>query len=101
MLHVMHDQIDADGLLLRIAKGERAALSALFESEAGRLVAIAQRILRRRDLAEEVVQDTFVAAWRRALAERPSVKTAVGVDYPELLRDFLRRRPSHLGQLAA
>lgn len=42
-----------------------------------------------------------VAAWRRALAERPSVKMAVGDDYPDLLRDFLRRRPSHLGKLAA
>lgn len=78
MLHVMHDQIDADGLLLRIAKGERAALSALFESEAGRLVAIAQRILRRRDLAEEVVQDTFVAAWRRAAQFDPSRGNARG-----------------------
>ncbi|MBA5778407.1 glutathione S-transferase family protein [Stappia sp. F7233] len=42
-----------------------------------------------------------VAAWRKALAERDSVKNAVGEDYPDLLRDFLRRRPSYLGRLAA
>jgi RNA polymerase sigma-70 factor (ECF subfamily) len=31
-----------------------------------RLVAIAQRIVRRRDLAEEVVQEVFIAVWQRA-----------------------------------
>jgi len=56
----------ADALMLRIAKGDRAALGELFALEGGRLVAIALRIVRRRDLAEEVVQDGFVAAWQRA-----------------------------------
>jgi RNA polymerase sigma-70 factor (ECF subfamily) len=56
----------ADTLMLRIARGDRAALGELFALEGGRLVAIALRIVRRRDLAEEVVQDGFVAAWQRA-----------------------------------
>ncbi len=42
-----------------------------------------------------------VANWRKALAERPSVKEAVGEDYPALLHDFLKRRKSHMGKLAA
>ena len=66
MLRFMSDPHDADLLLTRIAKGERAALAGLFQSESGRLVAIAQRILRRRDLAEEAVQEVFVAVWQRA-----------------------------------
>jgi glutathione S-transferase len=35
-------------------------------------------------------------AWRKALAERPSVKTAVGPDYPALLRAFLERHNAYL-----
>ncbi len=33
-----------------------------------------------------------VGAWRRALAQRESVRQAVGSDYPELLQAFLQRR---------
>jgi glutathione S-transferase len=42
-----------------------------------------------------------LARWRRALAERPSVRSAVSADYPALLRDFIDRRRSHLSQLQA
>jgi glutathione S-transferase len=39
--------------------------------------------------------------WRSALATRPSVRIAVGADYPALLRDFLGRRNSWLSDLQA
>ena len=39
-------------------------------------------------------------AWRMALAERPSVRQAVGPDYPELLRAFLVRHDAYLLKLA-
>ncbi|MBR0715455.1 glutathione S-transferase family protein [Bradyrhizobium liaoningense] len=42
-----------------------------------------------------------VRAWRAELAKRPSVKTAVGADYPQLLRAFLVRHDAHLLKLAA
>ena len=42
-----------------------------------------------------------VRAWRDALAQRPSVRSAVGADYPELLRAFLKRYDAHLLKLAA
>ncbi|MGY8678695.1 glutathione S-transferase family protein [Bradyrhizobium sp. UFLA05-153] len=42
-----------------------------------------------------------VGAWRAQLAKRPSVRTAVGADYPELLRAFLARHDAHLLKLAA
>jgi glutathione S-transferase len=41
------------------------------------------------------------AAWRVALAQRPSVAEAVGADYPERLRAFLAARGSHLSRLVA
>jgi len=39
--------------------------------------------------------------WRKALAARPSVRTAVSTDYPALLRGFLDRRNSWLSGLQA
>ena len=42
-----------------------------------------------------------VRAWRAALAQRGSVRTAVGADYPQLLRAFLARHDAHLLKLAA
>lgn len=59
-------QPDADQLMAAVAAGDKTALGALFAREGGRMQAIALRIVRRKDLAEEVVQDAFVAAWQRA-----------------------------------
>ena len=42
-----------------------------------------------------------IAAWRRNLAVRPSIRGAVGEDYPRLLREFLIARKSHLSGLIA
>lgn len=70
--------LSPETLLARIARAERAALAALFESEAGRLLAIARRIVRRSDLAEEVVQETFVAIWQRAGQFDPARGSARG-----------------------
>ena len=42
-----------------------------------------------------------LARWRKALAERPSVRSAVRPDYPALLRDFIERRQSWLSKLQA
>ncbi len=64
MLQAVED--DANALMVRVARGDRSALSRLFTEEGGRLIAVARRIVRRPDLAEEVVQDAFVAAWQRA-----------------------------------
>lgn len=61
-----------DGLLTRVARGDRDALGDLFNSEAGRLIAIARRILRRSELAEEAVQESFIAVWRNAARFDPA-----------------------------
>jgi len=42
-----------------------------------------------------------LARWRKSLSERPSVRAAVGSDYPALLRDFLKRRNSWISRLQA
>jgi RNA polymerase sigma-70 factor (ECF subfamily) len=57
---------DLGGALAACAKGDRNALRSIYDQEAGRLVAIAERIVRRRDLAEEVVQEAFIRIWTHA-----------------------------------
>ncbi|WP_424632107.1 glutathione S-transferase family protein [Bradyrhizobium sp. SYSU BS000235] len=46
-----------------------------------------------------------IARWRKSLRERASVREAVGADYPELLRAFMRKHDAYLlkleGQAAA
>jgi glutathione S-transferase len=42
-----------------------------------------------------------LARWRKSLAARPSVRTAVSTEYPALLRDFIERRNSWLSRLQA
>ncbi|HEU0071454.1 MAG TPA: sigma-70 family RNA polymerase sigma factor [Alphaproteobacteria bacterium] len=57
---------DARRALRACADGDQQALKALYAQEGGRMIAVAMRILRRRDLAEDVVQDAFVRIWRQA-----------------------------------
>lgn len=59
-------------LIRRVADGDRRSLGDLFSNEAGRLIAVARRIVRRQDLAEEVVQEAFVSVWRRASTFDPA-----------------------------
>ena len=42
-----------------------------------------------------------LSRWRKSLAARPSVRSAVTADYPALLRDFLGRRNSWISGLQA
>jgi len=53
-------------LLRACATGDSAALARLYDATAAQLFGLALRIVRRRELAEEVVQDAFVSAWRNA-----------------------------------
>src|SRR5687768_4553459 len=57
---------DYAGMLKACARDDRAALRTLYDQEAGRMISVAQRIVRRRELAEEVVQDAFMQIWRKA-----------------------------------
>ncbi len=58
-------------LLARTALGDRAAFRMLYDTTAPRLFGIAVGLLRRRELAEEILQESFVAIWHRAASYRP------------------------------
>ncbi|HKA86981.1 MAG TPA: sigma-70 family RNA polymerase sigma factor [Haliangiales bacterium] len=57
---------DEETLLRRVARADAAALRALYDRYAGRVMAVAVRMLGSTGEAEEVVQDTFVDIWNRA-----------------------------------
>jgi RNA polymerase sigma-70 factor (ECF subfamily) len=54
------------GLLARTALGERAAFAQLYERTSGHLFAVVLRIQRDRALAEDLLQDIYVAVWKAA-----------------------------------
>src|SRR6266536_2538024 len=58
-------------LLAAMARGDQAALGALYDRYAALAMGLANQIVRDRAVAEEVVQDAFVAAWRRAATYHP------------------------------
>jgi len=66
---------DADevGLVLAVAAGSEDALGALYDRHAAGVHAIAYRLTGDRGIAEEVVQETFLALWNRAEAFDPGV----------------------------
>ena len=53
-------------LLGRVAAGDVAALRLVYNDHAPRAMAIARRILRNVEEAEDIVQETFLELWRRA-----------------------------------
>ena len=59
-----HSQIEQ--LLGAVATGDRGAFSQLYEATSPKLFAVALRILRSRELAEDVVQEAFIKVWERA-----------------------------------
>ncbi|MBN8941740.1 MAG: sigma-70 family RNA polymerase sigma factor [Rhizobiales bacterium] len=57
---------DLKDALARCATGDRAALRLIYESECPAMIGVAMRIVKRRELAEEVVQEAYVKIWRNA-----------------------------------
>jgi RNA polymerase sigma-70 factor (ECF subfamily) len=52
--------------LVRSGQGDRAAFRQVYEATAAKLFGVILRICRDREVAEEVLQEVFVAVWRRA-----------------------------------
>lgn len=53
-------------LLHAVAQGRQAAFQELYEQVSPQLFAVLLRILKRRDLAEEALQDALLSVWRNA-----------------------------------
>jgi RNA polymerase sigma-70 factor (ECF subfamily) len=61
------------GLLTRMAGKDEAAFGKLYAATKGKLFATVLRIVRRRHLAEDIVQEAYVRIWQHAASYRPSL----------------------------
>ncbi len=72
---------DYESAVEACARGERFALKALYEREARWLLGVAQRIVRDRDTAHDVLQDAFLHVWQRAETYQRTLGSARGWIY--------------------
>lgn len=61
-----HRATDIEDALRACASGDKLALKRIYDAESARMLGVAQRLLKRRALAEEAVQDAFILIWRHA-----------------------------------
>ena len=64
-------------LLRRVALEDRQAFQLLFRATSAKLYGIVFRILRRKDLADEVVQEAYLRIWRRAASFNPKAGSPI------------------------
>ena len=65
------------GLLAAVAKGDEAAFERLYVATRAKLYGVVLRILRRQDLAEEVIQETYVRIWKGAGQFNPGLASPI------------------------
>ena len=58
-------------LIHRIASGDRSMFAELFDRHSPVVLGVLMKMLGRRDLAEEILQDAFLQAWNEASRYRP------------------------------
>ncbi|MBI3716355.1 MAG: sigma-70 family RNA polymerase sigma factor [Betaproteobacteria bacterium] len=83
------------GWVEAIADADQAALACLYDATVGRVYGVALRIVRRPELAEEVVSDVYLQAWREAGrydASRGKVLAWLMIIARSRALDFLRRQ---------
>lgn len=94
----MAEQEELARLLQATARGDRQAFARLYELTAPKLLGAGVHMLKRRELAEDVLQDLFVKVWHRASeyhAERGGVLTWLYSVQRYLALDKLRaQRPT-------
>lgn len=68
----MANEETADELLAAVARQDRAAFRALYAATSGKLFAVALRILRDRERAQDALQETYVEIWNQAASFDPA-----------------------------
>ena len=69
--------IDDAAFVQYVVEGSESALEAIYDRYAAAVFAMASRLTSDRGIAEEVVQDTFLALWNRAESFDPSMGSLV------------------------
>jgi RNA polymerase sigma-70 factor, ECF subfamily len=87
--------LDYEAALLDCAAGDGAAAAVIYRGEADRLKAVAKRILRNRDQAEDVIHDAFVQILRDARGFDPQRGSARAWIYTIVRNTALKRLRRH------
>lgn len=85
-------------LMARLSRGDEDAFRRLFQRYAPTAKALALRVTRRSHLAEEIVQEAFMAVWRDPDAyddQRGSVKSWLMATVHHRAVDLVRREEAH------
>ncbi len=96
------DEPDLNSLLLQSGRGDERAFRALYQAAAPKIMAISLRLLNDHHQAEDVVQQTMIAAWNSASDYDPERSLATTwltsiARYRSL--DLLRKRKRQQGML--
>lgn len=75
------DEFDYDAALAACARGDERALRGIYDREGRRLLGVALRIVRRRQVAEDVLHDAFLNIWTKAASFDPARGEARGWIY--------------------
>ena len=59
------------------ARKDRAAFAAVYQATSAKLYGIVLRILKRRDIADEVLQEVYVKIWERAVDFDPKIASPI------------------------
>lgn len=70
-LHAVRSQLAAEGVLEAVGRNEEGALEALYDRYARLAFSLAYTMLGEREAAEDVIQESFLNAWRRARTYNP------------------------------
>ena len=68
---------DLISLLAAVGRGDRAAFEQLYAATRAKLYGVVLRILRRHDLADEVIQETYLKIWGSAGSYDPSMASPI------------------------
>jgi RNA polymerase sigma-70 factor (ECF subfamily) len=66
-----------DMLLDGVARGDEASFAELYQATSAKLYAVALRILRNREVAEDVLQDAYFRIWERANDFNPKIASPI------------------------
>ena len=89
-------------LIDRIGRRDEAALRLLYERTSAKLYGLAMRVVRQREWAEDVLQESFLTIWRAAGDYRGSLSPPLawmGLIVRSRSLDLLRRRAAERGQI--
>lgn len=76
---LMHSRdVNEHQLVGLVASGDADAFAALFDQHGSALLGMLVQLLKRRELAEEILQETFMQAWAQADRYRPERATVRG-----------------------